>query len=63
VGGMDVVAAVLRRGAHPVAAFAHRRIGQADGVKIILIGLDAGDVNLTSMMLASMPYTAALKVL
>jgi hypothetical protein len=30
----------------PIAAFAHRRIGQSDGVKIIFIGLDAGEVNL-----------------
>ena len=46
VGGRNVVAAVLQRGADPVAAFAHRGVGQSDGVEVIFIGLDAGDVDL-----------------
>ncbi len=32
-GGRNEVAGVLDGGAHAVAAFAHRRVGQADGVE------------------------------
>jgi len=45
VGGMSV-AAVLQRGAYAVAALAHSGIGQANGVKVILVGLDAGTIDL-----------------
>ena len=45
VRGRDVVAAVLQRGADAVAAFAHGGIGQADGVEVVLIALDAGAVD------------------
>jgi hypothetical protein len=31
---------------YPVATLAHRRVGESDGMKVILIGLDAGDVHL-----------------
>ena len=46
VGGRNVVAAVLQRRADAVAAFAHRGVGQADGVKVVFVLLDAGDVDL-----------------
>ena len=46
VRGRNVVAAVLQRRAHPVAAFADSGIGQANGVKVVLIALDAGDSRL-----------------
>ena len=36
--GWNQVAGVLDGGAYAVAAFAHGRIGQADGVKVVLIG-------------------------
>ncbi len=44
--GRNVVAAILQRGAHAVAALAHRGVGQADGVEVVLIALDAGAVDL-----------------
>ena len=46
VGGRDVVSAVFQRSADPVAALAHRGIGQADRVEMVLIALDAGAVDL-----------------
>jgi hypothetical protein len=46
VRGRDIVAAVAESGAHPVAAFAHGGVGQTHGVKVVFIGLDAGDVDL-----------------
>src|ERR1700686_2594514 len=45
VGGRDVVAAVLQRGADAVAAFAHSCVRQADGVEVVLIALDARAVD------------------
>ncbi len=45
VGGRNVVAAVLERGADAVAAFADGGVGQADGVEVVLIALDAGAVD------------------
>ena len=45
MGRRDVVAAVLQRGADAVAALADCGIGQADGVKVVLVGLDAGAVD------------------
>jgi hypothetical protein len=45
VGG-NVVAAVLEGGADAVAAFADGGVGQADGVEMILVGLDAGAIDL-----------------
>jgi len=45
VRGRDVVAAVLERGADAVAAFADSCVGQADGVKVVLVALDAGAVD------------------
>ena len=58
-----MVAAVLQGGTNAVAALADRRIGQSDGMKMVLSGLDTGKSTSTAMMLASTPYTAALKVL
>jgi len=43
--GRNVVAAVLQSGADAVAAFAHSGVGQADGVEVILVALDAGAVD------------------
>ena len=45
VRGGDVVTAVAECGADTVAAFAHGRVGQADGVELIFGGLDAGYVD------------------
>ena len=45
VGGGNVVAAVLQRGADAVAALADGGVGQADGVEVVLIALDAGAVD------------------
>ncbi len=45
VRGGNVIAAVLQRGADAVAALAHRGVGQADGVEVVLIALDAGAVD------------------
>ena len=45
VGGRDVVAAVLERGADAIAAFADGSVGQVDGVEVILVALDAGAVD------------------
>jgi hypothetical protein len=46
VGRWNVVATILEGGADPVAAFAHGGVGQTDGVKVILVGLDTGAVHL-----------------
>ena len=46
VGGRNIVSGILQRGADALAALAHRGIGQANGVKVIFVGADAGDVNL-----------------
>ena len=35
LGGGNIVAAIFQRGADAVAAFAHRSIGQSDGVKVV----------------------------
>ena len=43
--GRNVVAAIFQRSAHPVAALAHGCVGQADGMEVILIGLDAGAID------------------
>ncbi len=40
-----VEARVLDGSAHTVAAFAHRGVGQAHGVKVVLIGLDSREVD------------------
>ncbi len=45
LGGWNIVAAVLQRRADPVAAFADRGIGQADGVKVVFLHFDAGDIH------------------
>jgi hypothetical protein len=45
VRGRDVVAAILQRGADAVAALADGGVGQADGVEVVLIALDAGAVD------------------
>src|ERR1700756_3595156 len=45
VGGRNVVAAVFQRGADAVASFAHSCVGQADGVEVVLIALDARAVD------------------
>ena len=45
VRGRNVVAAVFQGGADAVAAFADGGVGQADGVKVVLVGLDAGAVD------------------
>ncbi len=44
-GGRNGVAGVLDGGAHAVAALAHCRVGQADGVKDILLSDDAAVIN------------------
>jgi hypothetical protein len=41
----DVVAAILQRGAHPVAAFAHSGVGQTHGVEVVLVGFDPGAID------------------
>ncbi len=55
VGGGEVDGDVRRRhvepgvldgGADAVAALAHGGVGQADGMEVILIGLDSGEVDL-----------------
>jgi hypothetical protein len=45
MGRRDVVTAILQRGANAVAALAYGGIGQADGVEVALIALDAGAVD------------------
>jgi len=45
VGKRNIVSAVLQGSPDPVAAFTHGSIGQADGVEVIFLGLDAGDVH------------------
>lgn len=44
--GGNVVAAVFQRGADAVTALADLGVGQADGVEVVLIALDAGAVDL-----------------
>jgi hypothetical protein len=46
VGGGNIVAAIFQRGADAVAALTDRGVGQADGVEVVLIALDAGAVDL-----------------
>ena len=41
MGGGNVVSAIFERGADAVTALTHGCVGQADGVKVILIALDA----------------------
>jgi len=43
--GRDVVPAVFQRGADAVTALAHGGVGQANGVEVVLIALDAGAVD------------------
>ena len=42
----EVVARCLQRGAHAIAALAHRGVRQTDGVEVILVALDAGAIDL-----------------
>src|SRR5438552_925038 len=42
----NIVAAVAQRRADALAALAHRRIGQADGVEVVFRGANAGDIDL-----------------
>src|SRR5579863_4912297 len=44
--GWDVVAAIFQRGADAVTALPDGGVGQADGVEMVLVGLDAGAVDL-----------------
>jgi hypothetical protein len=46
VSERDIVAAILESGANAVAALANRGIGEADGVEVILAGLDTRNVHL-----------------
>ena len=46
IGGRNQVAGVLDGGAHAVAALAHRGVGQAHGVEVILLGDHAAIVHL-----------------
>src|ERR1700733_1633111 len=46
VRGRDVEAGVFDSGADAVAALAHGGVGKADGVEVILVGLDAREVHL-----------------
>ena len=41
MGGGNVIAAILQRGADTLAAFAHRGIRQADGLEVVFRALDA----------------------
>ena len=43
--GAECRAAVLQRGADAVPALAYCRIGQADGMEVVLMALDAGAVD------------------
>src|ERR1019366_8237062 len=45
-GGRNVEAGVLDGGAHAVAGLADGGVGQADGVELLFVGLDAGEVDL-----------------
>jgi hypothetical protein len=45
VSGGNIVAAIFQGGADAVAAFAHGGVGKADGVEVVLVGLDAGAVD------------------
>ncbi len=45
VRGRDVVAAILQRGADAVAALTDGGVGQAHGVEVVLIALDARTVD------------------
>ena len=44
--GRNVVTAIFQRGADAVAAFSNGGIGEADGVEVVLVGLDARAVDL-----------------
>jgi hypothetical protein len=46
VRGGNVVSAIAQGGAYAVAALADGGIGQADGVEMVVVGLDPGDVDL-----------------
>jgi hypothetical protein len=46
VGRRHVEPGVLDGGADAVAALAHGGVGQADGMEVILVGLDSGEVDL-----------------
>ena len=46
VGQWDVVAAISKSSADPVAAFTYGRVGQTYRVKLVLVALDAGNVYL-----------------
>jgi hypothetical protein len=46
VRGGNVVSAILEGGAHSIAAFAHRCVGQPHSVEMILVSPDAGAVDL-----------------
>lgn len=45
MGGWNVVSAVLERGADPVAALAHRGVGQTHRVEVVLIALATGAID------------------
>ena len=44
--GRNVVAAIAQRRTDALAALAHRRIGQPDGVEVVFRGANAGDIDL-----------------
>lgn len=46
LGWGDIIAAILQRGAHAVAALANGCVRQAHGVEVVLIALDARAVDL-----------------
>jgi len=52
-----------KAGADALTALAYRCIREAYGVEVVFVGLMPETSTSTSMMLASMPYTAALMVL
>ena len=45
MGGGDIVPAVLERGTDTVATLAYGSVGQTDGVKVVFIGFNAGNVD------------------
>lgn len=46
VGGRNIVAAILQRGADAVPALAHGGVGQAHSVEVAFVGADAGNIYL-----------------
>ena len=45
MGGGNVVSAVLESSFDAIAALAHSGVGETDGVEMVLVGFDAGDVD------------------